>query len=265
MKIKRLKLKKLNNTRDLGGIKTKDKKAIKPNMLYRSGRLYKLPKSTLSSLEGLKIKTIIDLRMKNEREEKPDTLPRFANYYICPLVCTATPGITYDNKVRKVMKAEGDRLIEMYQTPDNYMIQMYKHMLIDEQSVEALKRFFRILIDSDGAVLYHCSSGKDRIGVCTMLLLSLLGVEEKYIVEDYMASKVFCKNHFFLYKFGIFIGPLSGKFKRFLRCLMRIKKEYIIGVMDYIKETYGNVENFAIQKLGLTKVDIQKLKTKYLQ
>ena len=265
MKINRLKLKKLNNTRDLGGIKTKDGKTVKPKLLYRSCRLYKLPKSTVWALDGLNIKTVIDLRMINEREEKPDTLPKVASYHICPLVCTATPGITYDDKVRRVMKAEGDRLIELYKTPDNYMVEMYKNMLKDEKSVEALKKFFKILLESDGAVLYHCSSGKDRIGICTMLLLSLLGVKQKSIIVDYLASKRFCRWSFFSYKLGLIIAPISSKFKRFLRCLMRTKKEYIIGAMEYIRLTYGNVENFATQKLGLTTADIAKLKTKYLQ
>lgn len=265
MKIDRLQLKKLNNTRDLSGIPTQDGKTVKSGVLYRSGRLYKLPKSTVSALDALNIKSVIDLRMHIEREEKPDTLPTKATYYPCPLVCVATPGITFSGKVRKLMKQEGDKLIEMYKTPDNYMAEMYKHMLIDEPSVDALKSVFRILIDSDEPVLYHCSSGKDRVGVTTMLLLSLLGVDKKNIIEDYMASKTFCRRHFFVYKLGIFIGPMSLKFKRFLRLLMRTKEEYITNLMDYIEQAYGSVQNFAQAKLGLTGEDIQKLKTKYLQ
>jgi protein-tyrosine phosphatase len=37
-------------------------------------------------------------------------------------------------------------------------------------------------------VLLHCAAGKDRTGVVSALLLSLLGVGREAIVDDYMAS-----------------------------------------------------------------------------
>lgn len=62
MQIERLQLKKLNNTRDLGGLPTKDGREIKCGLLFRSGRLYNLPPSTIEKLKALGIKTIVDLR-----------------------------------------------------------------------------------------------------------------------------------------------------------------------------------------------------------
>ena len=55
MKITKLKLKKLNNTRDLGGIPTMDGKVIKSRCLFRSGKLKKLPKTTKRIIEDFNL------------------------------------------------------------------------------------------------------------------------------------------------------------------------------------------------------------------
>ena len=50
MKIQRLKLKKLNNTRDLRGIPAAGGRALKAGKLFRSGRLSRLPQRTKTAL-----------------------------------------------------------------------------------------------------------------------------------------------------------------------------------------------------------------------
>ena len=51
MSFKRLKFKKINNARDLGGLPAADGKRIKYGKLIRSARLYKLPASTVKRLK----------------------------------------------------------------------------------------------------------------------------------------------------------------------------------------------------------------------
>ena len=49
--IRKLQLKKLFNTRDLGGMPAADGKVIKHDKLIRSGKLYKLPPDTVKKLK----------------------------------------------------------------------------------------------------------------------------------------------------------------------------------------------------------------------
>ena len=53
--------------------------------------------------------------------------------------------------------------------------------------------FLSLLLDEDnnGSVLWHCSAGKDRVGLGTALLLSVLGVPRELILEDFAASGIF--------------------------------------------------------------------------
>jgi len=263
--ITKLTLKSLMNTRDLGGLKTEGGKRIKQGILFRSGTLYKLPKNTVKSLESLNISTVIDLRTDGERAEKPDVSLSGCKYIYCPLICTATPGITYEEKIRKTMAKEGRILAEKYGTSDNYMIEMYKHMVTDENSVSALGLFFRTLLETNGNVLFHCNSGKDRVGVCAMLLESILGVGKETVLTDYIASRAFCRMKFFWYKVGLIIAPITFKFKKFLFCMMRTKKIYVTETMKYLEERYGSVLDFCKAKLGLNDGDFSTLKNKYLE
>ena len=181
--ITRIELRKLFNTRDIGGLKTEDGRSVKSGVLYRSGLLHKLPKKTVRQLETLDINTIIDLRTDVEANQKPDVVFDGVNYVRCPVICTATPGITYEEKIAKIMYKEGKVLAEKYGTSDNYMTEMYRHIVTEENSVKELKHFFEVLLSDSGNVLFHCNSGKDRAGVCAMLLESVLGVKKQSITS----------------------------------------------------------------------------------
>ena len=263
--IERIKLKRLNNTRDLGGAKTEDGRKIKEGLLFRSGRLYKLPKKTVECLKDLNIKTVIDLRMVPETVEKPDSLPEGCRVVNCPLVCTATPGITYEPKMRETMNNESKSIVGKYGSGDEYMSEMYVKMITGEESIVALKKFFSVLLENeDGGILFHCNSGKDRVGICAMLIESVLGVREKEILDDYIVTRRFCGRKFFWNRVGLVIVPISFRFKKFLFCMMRTKTTYLKAVMEYAKENYGSVIGYCKEVLGLSDDDIERLRNKYL-
>ena len=54
---------------------------------------------------------------------------------------------------------------------------------------DGFRAVFRAMATHEGgAVLYHCSSGKDRTGMVTAILLDLAGVSRDTIVRDYAIS-----------------------------------------------------------------------------
>jgi hypothetical protein len=61
---------------------------------------------------------------------------------------------------------------------------MYISML-DGESSALLARAVDEIATGDGAVLVHCTAGKDRTGVTVAMALSLVGVEPDRIVADY--------------------------------------------------------------------------------
>lgn len=260
-----MRLKKLNNTRDLGGIPVSGGKKIKHDKLIRSGRLHKLPPQTVAALIKKGLTTIIDLRTEREQFEYPDTVIDGVRTVNLPLVCTATVGITYTKSMARTMLDESKRIKTEFGTADNYMSCMYETILFGDDSRDKLKEFFKILLETDGCVIWHCNAGKDRTGLCAMLLEFILGVDEKLIVEDYCASKKFQHNRRFWQKAALVIAPIPRRFKHILIALMEAKPQYIIGAIEKIKELYGSVTGYCKQSLGLTDEQIELLKNKYTE
>ena len=264
-KIKRLHLKNLNNTRDLGGLPTEDGRRIKKGKLIRSGKLYKLPQKTVDALKTMGVTTVIDLRIPAEKEQHPDTLWDGVEYHHLPVLCTATPGITLENNMRRLFAEESKRIKAEFGTADNYMAAMYRYILTSEEPQQYLSRALRLIIENDGCILWHCSGGKDRAGVIAMLVESLLGVNEQVILSDYLASIRFQRGKFFWNRLGLVIVPVSLRFKRILYGMMACRPRFITEVTEEIKEKYGSVVEYCKQVLGITDEDIKILKDKYLE
>ena len=264
-KIRRLHLKKLNNTRDLGGLPTEDGRKIKKGKLIRSGKLYKIPQKTVDAFKAMGVTTIIDLRILTEQEQHPDTLWEGVNYYYLPILCTATPGITMDKSMRKLLVAESKRIKTEFGTADNYMSEMYRYILTSEEPQQNLKKALRLIIENEGCILWHCSGGKDRAGILTMLVESLLGVNEQVILADYLASNRFQWGKFFWNRAGLVIVPVSLRFKRILFGMMACKSRYLTDTLTELKNKYGSVTEYCKQVLGITDEDIKVLKEKYLE
>ena len=67
----------------------------------------------------------------------------------------------------------------------------YIDMVCKEEYIEGLKDVLNAILDHDyenGSVLWHCSEGKDRCGLITVLVMMILGIDEKTIREDYLET-----------------------------------------------------------------------------
>lgn len=261
--IKRLKLKKLSNTRDMGGLKTVEGR-IKSGKLIRSSKLYKLPKSTVKKLAALNIQTVIDLRTEQEAAEKPDTVIPGANYINLSLLNSATMGVTFEKDLRQTLKSHSDAILEQFGTPDEYMAKIYDDILFSEASQENLKAALKIIIEAEGCVLFHCTSGKDRAGVLAMLVESLLGVDEETILLDYAATGEFQKGRNRMFKlFSVFI-PLPRKIKKMLIEFLKTNPKHLENAIAKIKAQYGSVTDYCKSALGITEEEIYAMREKYL-
>ena len=263
--IKRMPLKKLFNTRDLGGIPAADGRRIKHGKLIRSGKLYKIPPETVETLKNYGVTTVVDLRIFTEQEDDPDTLWEGVKYVHLPVLCTATPGITRERTMKRTMVIESKRIKTEFGTADNYMSEMYCAVLLNEEPQALLKTMMRLIIDNEDCILWHCSGGKDRAGILAMLVESLLGVPEDVIVADYVASSRFQRARFFWNRAGLVIAPCSIRLKKMLYGMMAAKPQYMTIAMDRVKEKYGSIALYCKQVLGVTEEDIEIMKSKYLE
>lgn len=67
-----------------------------------------------------------------------------------------------------------------------------------------------IAAENPGALLYHCTTGKDRTGLMTCYLLSIAGVGREDIAADYCVSQIFLEPVYNRIRSGkMRLGPAS--------------------------------------------------------
>lgn len=256
----RVVLQSLPNTRDLGAIPVKDGRHILPRKLLRSGGLYHM-----SILDQVVLKneyhlsTVIDFRNRMEREQKPDTILEGVKYYEIPIVDEEAIMISRERDVLDIIRnLQGD--------PDEFMIRQYQNFILDQFSVKQYARFLDLLIHQDeGAVLWHCSIGKDRVGVGTALLLCALGVSREDVLSDFLKTNACLEGEqeymIRLMETKTIVDPgIMDK----ISCFYRVKEEYLDAVFDAIEQHYGSVDRFLRKALYLTPKAIEDLQEKYL-
>ena len=167
----------IQNKRDLGGIRTKDNRMIRPGMIVRSAQL---TKAEDSDLDG--IATIIDLRSVAERDEMPDRACG-REYLPLPIFAKVNEGIDGVSHEEKKERKPIPDMAELY----GILMRVYAG------SFGGVLRAIMRHDYSRGAVLWHCSEGKDRCGMTTALVLEALGVDRELILEDYLKTNLINK------------------------------------------------------------------------
>ena len=143
-----------DNIRDFGNTVNREGCRIKPGRLIRSRHLHALTDSDILILkENYHLSEIIDLRTVTEMQDKPDREIPGAFMAQIPLIEEKTVGITHE--------AATDRTAGEWVLPD--MTQLYRRIVTDDFSISQLSRALKKIIScDDGAVLWHCTEGKDR-------------------------------------------------------------------------------------------------------
>lgn len=256
----RIPLQSLPNTRDLGAVAAKDGRHIIPRKLLRSGELYHISASDKEILENeYKLRTVIDLRRDAQRKIKPDTIMAGVEYYHIPVPDEDSPIIS-----------PGKYLLEtLYALPDNteeFVKEQYRNLILDKYSVKQFARFFDVLFHQEsGAVLWHSGTGKSTAGVGTALLLSVLGVEEDVIREDFMRTNRYLEPELkYMQRFLMNRPDTDEKMLDKLKVLYQVKEEYIDIIFETIKIEYGSMEKFCQDGLYLKPKMTEELKNKFL-
>ncbi len=160
------------NFRDIGGYPTVDGRAVRWGRYYRTGRHDRMSEQDLARLQELRIATQVDLRKPEEvREHGTGPLSAMgANYHNIAVIP--------DGGTDQLARLVGDTGI----SGKRYLGYL-------EFGPEPWLQLFDILAEAeDHPIVLHCSAGKDRTGVATAFLLSVLGVDRALIEADYILT-----------------------------------------------------------------------------
>jgi protein-tyrosine phosphatase len=238
------------NFRDIGGYATKDGKHIKWGKIYRSAALDKLTETDIQKVQQLAIARVADFRGPYEVKAAPDRLPVGAIRISLPAGSEQVGDSNYMKHVVQQMRN------------DSFLISFYSITTPFKERYRPL--FLQLLtLNKDSALLFHCTAGKDRTGIAAALVLYALGVDEKTIMQDYLATNYYraAENE----RMIKMMVKAYGMDETTARNMMAAREEYLQATFTAIKTQFNSIDNFLSQEIGLSSNDIKKLKELYLE
>ncbi len=215
------------NVRDLGGYAAQDGETRWRRVLRADG-LHRVDQEGMAALVAEGVTTVIDLRHPGELESHPNPF-------------SAHPEVRYHNV------SLFESLAPRAEPGQDLLLELYK-LALDTRR-EAVAAVLTIIADAPpGAVLFHCTAGKDRTGIVSALLLAVAGVEATLIVEDYALT-------------GDMIAPMvediiadavaRGADPEAFRPLLAAEPATMLATIAYIETTYGSARDY-LDAIGLS-------------
>ncbi|MDO4466598.1 MAG: tyrosine-protein phosphatase [Bacillota bacterium] len=251
----------IRNARELGGYVNREGKRIKNGLLLRTGKLTYVSDEDIDRLVNeFGVKKIFDFRTSEEINREPDRNVPGARYY--PI------RILDESEMNAAKREEENNRFEafMHFLKSGFLANMYSDMFLSEFSQNGFSTFLKEVIScEEGAVLWHCSAGKDRTGMAAVLLLTILDFDLDVIVEDFMLTNEYTAD---------LIEQSTNKFLE-MGCPEQYREDLVLveGVgLDVLKNgvttverEYGNLQSYIRNQLHITEEDITILKNRYLE
>lgn len=245
-----LPLESVNNIRDIGGYCTTEGKILRWGRIYRSGNLSQLNDEEKVTLQNLGIKLVFDLRSTATMSKTPDNLPPGIKYLHSPV---------YEDEFNKEIFPAF--LFNRHKLGEILGNSYTKWLKI---GAPAYGQLFKQFANPDNLpMIFHCTAGKDRVGIATAILLSLLGVPKETIIADYsLTNQVFDK----LYQ--DLLESDQGKRIDFppeeIKVMLAANPSWMIRALNLIQTEFGSAENYLHKAAGLTQATTEAIRTNLL-
>ena len=234
------------NFRDIGGYINKDGRRVKRGLYFRAGRQDRMSDKDLNALSELKISTQIDLRKPNEVLDQGKG----------PL---ESMGANYIN-IAVIPEGGSDTLSKLV---GDTGISGKRYLGYLEFGPTSWLRLFGILAKAENLpVVLHCTAGKDRTGVSTAFLLSILGVSREVIEDDYLLTNLdterqadFIENT---------VGYPEGYDRAKLITAAGVPVDAMKDFLDGVESKWGSVIEY-LKKIGISEEQMGTIRNIFLE
>ena len=256
-----LPVKSVRNPRDLGGYIGFGGHKIKSHRLLRTGNISKIIPKDEKFLLDYGLTKIIDLRSPAECKANPDQNIPGVDHYEFPLsVDDNTGGNGLDMSI-DFEHYRHDQYAGFYT-----MCQRYHDHVSNKFSQNSISQIINLIAaTTEGSVLYHCSEGKDRTGLVTVILLYILGVDLETIRQDYLYSNLMLNDYRKVRDEQFKRAGENDKFRANMRILGSVANAYFDTSLITINENYGDIDSYIVKQLGIDEQMQEKIRENYLE
>lgn len=119
----------------------------------------------------------------------------------------------------------------------SFFLGLYPHIVLGADGIAAYRGLFQALLSLDeGATLWHCSAGKDRCGMASVLVEAALGVPWHLVERDYLATNALLEAR----------SDAKSPFD-----VGGVDMRYLRAALDAIEKVYGSLEGYLTEALGV--------------
>ncbi|MBR3565355.1 MAG: tyrosine-protein phosphatase [Paludibacteraceae bacterium] len=260
------------NMRDLSNYIIADSLHIRQGMLFRAAHLADATDDEIQYLATLPTTKIIDFRLEDEKRDRADRVVHGAEYINIPIDASGNVMAQATDEEKK--KFGGNKrfdlrkiivMIAFNDKAKKVAREIYHNLFFNSDCQAQYAHFFRELIATDtGAILYHCTQGKDRTGVASALLLAALGADRETIIADFDATNAVYEAD--IRKYSRRVRFFGGKEDEVavVKAFIGVNTDNFVRELKQIDEQYGSIENYLKGPIGLTDDDINTLRKRYI-
>ena len=261
-------LQSVKNSRELGGYIGQDGKTVKKGLLLRTGRLCNISDKDLEILkEKYNVGYIIDFRMPVESQADKDPVIKNTLYRNFDII-DYTMFESGDKMQDGINTTDPREILPLIVSTGALSDDAYIKYADNDKAKAAFREFFRILRDADEnrSVLWHCTSGKDRTGIASMLVLTALGADESTIIYDYLLTNEFNRKEIEqTEKLFRSLGFDDYMCEKAVLAFSGVRDTFIKNLISHLKNRYKSVSGYINTALGVTGKDIETIRKKYLE
>lgn len=215
--------------------------------VYRSALLWGATPADFKRLGELGIREVIDLRTAKVAANFPD-----------PLV----PGVELRTDID--IHGDEDEVPARRETAEDVvaiMEQRYRNFVVLPGQRERIGRALRAIAAQPGAVLFHCTDGKDRTGWIAALLQHVHGDPMAIIFDSYLQSN---RHVHGMRRFRrVTTSLLKGKSAAVRNDPSnRVQPSFLQAALDEVAARYGDLDGYLREGLGLDEQTLDALRAK---
>jgi len=222
------------NFRDLGGYPAGEGRRTRWRRAFRADNLGALTDTDLARLAEIGLAGLVDFRIDMERQAHPDRLPEGARTRRLELGFLPAGTLEMLARVRagRITVAEIEKDVQSH----------YRRFVTDH--AEIFRQTIAFAAEpSHYPLLLHCTSGKDRTGFASAVLLRAVGVPRGAVEEDYLLTNQFVRDVSHLF------GPQTPR--ELIDWLLSAQVGYIRAALDEIDARYGSFDGYLVDALGV--------------